>query len=601
MIPAAKQVVVTTTSLTVPSSKTTSDSITIIPKPTSLSQTISATMRIFLPAHLMLVIIPCFGYIPDFLFHVKTHLHISDCLQHLFKPCYAATANSTCYAWSPNITDTPLNPESCALLTISYLTSLRPGEIVLAEDLRRYLYNAQCGELEWLEYYKKNKKMSENPFVQSFLMHLSRIVIYCASKQVRIMISNTSLTDGIIYSLKNLSQMASDRQKMLPNFVVVLALRQDTPLEFCIISANPLQVKAMIEYEIGRPAGRIRELLMKKRGRTHSPSSVGIPGSISSRSNKYSLKKSHSYNLTFEKKPLSLSKDILTSVGQVRKQLGGKILVPFSLPADGDVGLVKDKVSLEEAEKMIPPLPHIVEHLPSGPFQEQYNVALCLMQQISNADKNPGLSSYRKVDFSFLVPSDKLLYSELVSKIESFSIVAQLNICKPIVEKVNRETIRRVICLTNPRDQEKLFRLSTRASKETQTLFVVIIENAHVFHQELFKAMLNDSSNNIVQTSFETLMIAENVFFISVTSFPYSLISNHSMIPFSNEIYWQKCQNLSQTSGKKLDTQSQNMIFCSSDDYLTDNEAVPNDNGQVSYREDVVFEEQFQNICCNAM
>ena len=129
---------------------------------------------------------------------------------------------------------------------------------------------------------------------------------------------------------------------------------------------------------------------------------------------------------------------------------------------------------------------------------------------------------------------------------------------------------------------------------------MVIIENAHVFHQELFKAMLNDSSNNIVQTSFETLMIAENVFFISVTSFPYSLISNHSMIPFSNEIYWQKCQNLSQTSGTKLDTQSQNMIFCSSDDYLTDNEAVPNDNGQVSYREDVVFEEQFQNICCNA-
>ena len=138
MMPTAKQVVMTTTNLTAPSSKatSTSDSITIIPKPTSLSQTISATMRIFLPAHLMLVIIPCFGYIPDFLFHVKTHLHISDCLQHLFKPCYAAMSKSTCYAWSQNITDTPLNLESCALLTISYLTSLRPGEIILAEDLR---------------------------------------------------------------------------------------------------------------------------------------------------------------------------------------------------------------------------------------------------------------------------------------------------------------------------------------------------------------------------------------------------------------------------------------------------------------------------------
>ena len=603
MMPTTKQIVMTTSNLTPPSSKApvSSDAITIIPKPTSLSQTISATMRIFLPAHLMLVIIPCFGYIPDFLFHVKTHLHISDCLQHLFKPCYAAMSNSTCYAWSLNITDTPLNPESCALLTISYLTSLRPGEIVLAEDLRRYLYNAQCGELEWLEYYKKNKKMSENPFVQSFLMHLSRIVIYCASKQVRIMISNTSLTDGIIYSLKNLSQMASDRQKMLPNFVVVLALRQDSPLEFCIISANPLQVKALIEYEIGRPADRIRELLMKKRGRTHSPSSVGIPGSISSRSNKYSLKKSHSYNLTFEKKPLVMSKDVLASLGQVRKQLNGKVLVPFSLPADSDKGVMEDKVSLDEAEKMIPPFPHIVEHLPSGPFQEQYNVALCLMQQISNADKNPGLSSYRKVDFSFLVPSDKLLYSELVSKIESFSIVAQLNICKPVVEKVKRETVRRVICLTNARDQEKLFRLSTRASKETQTLFVVIVENAHMFHQELFKAMLNDTSNNIVQTSFETLMVAENVFFISVTSFPYSLISNHSMIPFSNEIYWQKCQSINQASGKKLDNQCQNMTFCSSDDYLTDNhDNAAADNSQVSYREDVVFEEQFQNVCCNA-
>ena len=183
-----------------------------------------------------------------------------------------------------------------------------------------------------------------------------------------------------------------------------------------------------------------------------------------------------------------------------------------------------------------------------------------------------------------------------MSKIESVSVVAQLNICKPVVEKVKRETIRRVICLTNPRDQEKLFRLSTRASKETQTLFVVIIENAHLFHQELFKAMLNDSSNNIVQTSFETLMVAENVFFISVTLFPYSLISNHSMIPFSNEIYWQKCQSLSQSSGgKKLDNY-QNMTFCSSDDYLTENNdaSVVTDNGQVSYREDVVFEEQFQ-------
>jgi len=390
--------------------------------------------------------------------------------------------------------------------------------------------------------------------------------------------------------------MASDRQKMLPNFVVVLALRQDSPLEFCIISANPLQVKSLIEFEIGRPTDRIRELLMKKRGRTHSPSSVGIPSSIGSRSSKYSLKKSHSYNLTFEKKPLSLSREVFTAIGQFRRHLSNNVLIPFSLPTSAPCsGGLEGRVTLDEAEKMIPPFPHIVEHLPSGPFQEQYNVALCLMQQISNADKNPGLSSYRKVDFSFLVPSDKLLYAELLSKVESSSIVAQLNICKPVIEKVKRETARRVICLTNIRDREKLLRLSSRVEKEGQTLFVIIIENAHSFHQELFEAMLNDTSNSVVQTSFETLMLAENVFFISITSFPYSLISNHSMVPFSNEVYWQKCQSLAQASGKKLETVSQNMTFCSSDDQQSHGT-----DGPMSYREDAMFEEQFHNLCCDA-
>lgn len=230
----------------------------------------------------------------------QNRLIVSNLLQDLYRPSYFTTSNYS---------DPPLSPESCALLTICYLNSLLPGELMNTENLRAMMHYAQLGEMEWLHYYKKHKKMSESTFVQSQLMHLSRIAVYPVLGKIRVMISNQSLGEGVSVSLQNLAQLASVSKQSLPEFVVVLAVRPSATIDFCVLVLNPLQVKILQEMQ--------GQTLLNGRTRVRVKAGARLQDDCGN---------SDSVRLQVDKKLLAL-------VRSFQRKLNGRVLIPFHHPS----------------------------------------------------------------------------------------------------------------------------------------------------------------------------------------------------------------------------------------------------------------------------
>ena len=159
------------------------------------------------------------------------------------------------------------------MLTIAYFSSLRPNQLINPNALNAVFQCSQVGEVDWLSYYRKHRKMSESTFVQSQLMHLSRIVVYPNMGRVRIMLAQTqqNLSDGVQAAMTSLFQSPSSpspafpESGAIPDYVIVIAMRQNAALEMCVIVLSPLQSRWLLETT--RPlsiASKLVELTLPK-------------------------------------------------------------------------------------------------------------------------------------------------------------------------------------------------------------------------------------------------------------------------------------------------------------------------------------------------
>ena len=170
------------------------------------------------------------------------------------------------------------------------------------------MYYAQLGETDWLLYYKKHRKMSESTFVQSQLMHLSRVVVYPAAGRVRIMVSPHSLADGILSTLHNVSHVASLSRANLPDFVVVLSVRPSATIDFCVLALEPLQVRMVCElHQLMALEGRLR-----KWGRKGGGGGEGIGT------------KEKAITEGYRGLELKIEKEVLVTMRSFQRKLGGE-------------------------------------------------------------------------------------------------------------------------------------------------------------------------------------------------------------------------------------------------------------------------------------
>ena len=576
-----------------------------------------------LPYGRRIVLLKCFGPLPD---NLTTHgqLIVANLLVDLYRPSYFTLSN-----YSDHLA---LLPESCALLTICYLNSLRSGERLSVESLRTMIHYAQLGETDWLHYHKKHKKMSESTFVQSQLMHFSRIVVYPVQGRVRLVVSNQSLSEGITETLQNLSQILNNSSEStkttVPDYLVVMAIRPLSTIDFCILVLDPLQVQLLSEMKLlsSHHESRTRRYHRQRSNeRSHvapSPRALRTLTPTTSTGNHVNCSSSQS---TLSSSNLQIDRSILFSVQSFHKKLNGEVLLPYSSTELRNVesrsciagsGLTTT-MTVANADSMTPNAPHIIEHRPRGPFQDQYNVAMYMLQRILSTGAKSKIEDFQAVDFRVLCPPDATFVSQTISEIVASGVISHLTsspttssaAASPQEGRFNfttsmySEAERRVICCS-PKDSGRFHAFLKEVESNQSTLYVIITENGHLTnsiahshsHSGSESTSTNTSSTNTntcVSDSQRLLCSFSNCILLYVSSHPYSLQTNRSLVSPSCEIHW--------PVNARLARDDTGLRFYSFGDY----QSVPfksllnQPEQMVRFCEDHSFEEMFQNALIN--
>ena len=429
----------------------------------------------------------------------------------------------------------PLSSESCALLTICYLSSLQQGELISPDQLHATLHYTQLGETEWLQYYRKHKKMSESTFVQSQLVHLSKIAVYPVVGRVQVMVSSQSLGEGILYTLSSVAHIAKTTKASLPDFIVMLTVQSSASMEFCVLVLQPIQAR-LITDQLGRG-----------RGSSHAPPPCP---------------------------DLLMDKELLLCMRGHQRRLGGKVLPPFLRP-----GEVHTPLTPEEASSLAPPTSHIIEHRPEGPYQQQYSLALFLLQKtLAALCPHTRMEDFDKVDFAVLCPSEDAFVVQMTADILDSQLLLHLEGggegagLEP--DQLLKAAEKRVIDCG--RGQEKLEAFVSTMESHPKTLYVVVVENAH-----LLTAVAMDPTH-FCETGChienKRLLSTHNAILLCVTSQPSRLLTNRSLLPITNELYW---------PSKDSAPMGEQQFWSSS---------FGKPSGLI-FREDPIFEKLFHDVC----
>lgn len=383
----------------------------------------------------------------------------------------------------------PLSSESCALLTICYLSSLQQGELINPDQLHAMLHCTQIGETEWLQYYRKHRKMSESTFVQSQLVHLSKIAVYPVVGRVQVIVSSQSLGEGILYTLTSVAHVVKSTKTTLPDFIVILTVQSSTSMEFCVLVLHPIQTRFIIDHMSH-----------------HTPLCPN----------------------------LTIDKELLLCMRSHQRKLMGKVLAPFLRP-----GNPHSPLTPEEASSRTPAASHVIEHRPEGPYHQQYAMSLFLLQK-TLAALNPliRMEDFEKVDFVVLCPSEDAFVVQMVGDIldsQLLSRVAGEEVAELELNQLLLAAEKRVIeCGHGSREKFDTF-LSTIES-HPKTLYVVVAENAHLLTSVTMDSSHFSATGCHIENS--CLLSAHNALLLYVTSHPYSLQTNRSFLSASNEVHW---------------------------------------------------------------
>ena len=545
-----------------------------------------------------LMLLKCLGPVSDSIIS-QNNLSLSNFLQDLYRQSYFTTSS---------FAEPPLSPESCCLLTICYLSSLQRGEQISLEGLRTMIHHAQLGEMEWLHYYKKHKKMSESSFVQAQLIHLSRVAVYPVQGKVRVVISNQSLNEGVVMALQRLAQLWTSSEQNFPEYWVVLAVRPSSTIDFCVIMTDPLQVQLLSELKMLNTEARMKKHQPPHGGRTQTNS-----GSFQQHGQK-ALTHPHS-SFTFESdSKLHISKQLLLAVQSFQQVLRGGALIPFYQKnsiwnQDSEslvVGMGLVRMECAEADKLSPASSHVVEHKPRGPFQDQYNVAMHLLQKILSYWGNQAkIEKYQRVDFCVLCPKEASFVSQTMTEIMEAGLVEHLKLGEsgkksggglsgkaPVngpPRDVNKEVENRLVCCAGG-DNRRFHALLNKIEFDTSTLYIVVAENGHMTSHVMQNSSTSSSSvGGLCSDNEQLLCHLPNCILVNISSHPYSLQTNRSFISFVNEIHW------------PISSDTSSLHFRSATDFQSNRfQNLENEfEYGVRFREDLCFEEMFHEFISN--
>ncbi|XP_056669470.1 protein GREB1 isoform X7 [Monodelphis domestica] len=427
----------------------------------------------------------------------------------------------TCYQNSQSIsrayeqygasTIQPISEEMQLLLTVYYLVQLASDQVPLIEDLEQILMRS------WRESHlteiRQYQQAAPQPFPQvpshiapvtsAQLPWLAGLAASSCNDSVHIIECSYSLAEG----LSEMFKLLIEGKLVKTNYVVIICACRNTPIDSCIAVTGKYQARILSESLLS-PAEYQKEVNYElMTGKVESLgaffSTLCPEGDIDILLDKF-----------YQENQNHISSSLNTSVNK-----------PAALDASGtplctSYGLERHQIrplQLAVAQKL---LSHV-----------------CSIADSST--QNLDLGSFEKVDFLICVPPSEVTYQQTLFHLWHSGVLLELGLEK---EHVTKQRVEQYVVKLDAEAQTKFKVFLQNSLQNPHTLFVLIHDHAH---WDLVSAVHNlypqtEPAVGLVDRLLNCREVKEapNIVTLHVTSFPYALQTQHTLISPYNEIHW---------------------------------------------------------------
>ncbi|XP_077009338.1 protein GREB1 [Tamandua tetradactyla] len=412
----------------------------------------------------------------------------SQSLSRAYEQCGAATVQ-------------PISEEMQLLLTVYYLVQLAADQVPLMEDLERIFTRS------WREAHLAQSRQPQPlpaglgaPVSPAQLPWLAGLAASSCDNSVHVIECSHSLAEG----LSEMFRLLVEGQLAKTNYVVILCAGRNAAMDSCIAVTGKYQARILSESLL-TPAEYQREV-------------------------DYELGSGKVDSLGAFLSTLCPEGDLDTLLDRFYQENQGQ--APSSVPAAASVDVNAAPVCTGHSPQL-----HSLR-----PFQ--LAVAQKLLSQVcsiaDSSTQNLDLGSFEKVAFLICIPPSEVAYQQTVLRVRHSGVLLELGLEK---ENLTKQRAEQYVLKLDTEAQTKFKTFLQNCFQNPHTLFVLIHDHAHwglVSSAAHGLCSQGDAPVGLVDRLLNCREVQEtpNVLTLQVTSSPYALQTQHSLISPYNEVHW---------------------------------------------------------------
>ncbi|XP_069871310.1 protein GREB1 [Dipodomys merriami] len=407
----------------------------------------------------------------------------------------------------------PISEEMQLLLTVYYLVQLAADQVPLMEDLEQiFLRSWRESHLTEIRQYQQVPPPPYAPgpgvvapVTSAQLPWLAGLAASSCNDSVHVIECASSLAEG----LAEMFRLLIEGKLAKTNYVVIICACRNATIDSCIAVTGKYQARILSESLLS-PAEYQREVHYEL-----------VTGQVDSLGAFFS---------TF-----CPEGDIDLLLDKFHQENQGHISSSLT------VSSVTNAAALDVSGAPVCTSYHL-EPRGVGPFQ--LAVAQKLLSHVcsiaDSSTQNLDLGSFEKVDFLICIPPSEVTYQQTVFHVWHSGVLLELGLEK---EPMTKQRVEQYVLKLDAEAQTKFKAFVQNSFQNPHTLFVLIHDHAHW-------DLVSSAVHNLYSQSDPTVGLvdrllncrevkeAPNIVTLHVTSFPYALQTQHTLISPYNEIHW---------------------------------------------------------------
>ncbi|KAL6055673.1 hypothetical protein STEG23_034235, partial [Scotinomys teguina] len=434
----------------------------------------------------------------------------------LLYTCYQNSQSlSRAYEQHGASTMQPISEETQLLLTVYYLVQLAADQVPLMEDLEQiFLRSWRESHLTEIRQYQQAPPQpfppapsTATPVTSAQLPWLAGLAASSCNDSVHVIECAYSLAEG----LSEMFRLLIEGKLSKTNYVVIICACRNAAIDSCIAVTGKYQARILSESLLS-PAEYQREVHYEL-----------VTGKVDS------------LGAFFSSLCPEGDVDILLDKFHQESQGQGHVSSSFSASST-------KKTAVLDASGAPVCTSYRLEPRGIRPFQ--LAVAQKLLSHVcsiaDSSTQNLDLGSFEKVDFLICIPPSEVTYQQTVFHVWHSGVLLELGLEKEPVPKKRAE---QHVLKLDTEAQARFKAFLQNSFQNPHTLFVLIHDHAH---WDLVSSAVHnihsqsDPSVGLVDRLVNCREVKEapNIVTLHVTSFPYALQTQHTLISPYNEIHW---------------------------------------------------------------